>query len=255
MGLSFANDSTDRIRFGANTALNDLVECTVAAWFRVSSFSSSNFFSVIAKALTDYSVFTLFDVTNNGALDMSFRRATTDLKARSANSLIATNTDTFCAWQYKNNGINADQKLFHGSHNGSNFVDAAEVPSYALQTVGSGSLTSNASALLGIGNMADGTASQGGSARVIYQVALWSRLLTTQDLIDFQKEQKLGSNCLLHCHLGYLSHETAWAYDLTGNGNLGNVISPTHSAHPSFLVRYMPQGASRRSAKPIFAAM
>lgn len=223
-GLSFANDSTDRLDCGSGSSLDNIAAGTILAWLKITSLSATNYGGISSKSATDYSILKEWDIsdsTNLGRPVFEIDRATTNLQVKSS-QIPATGQPIFVGYSWNTAGTNTDQHIYYGTST-ANVIE----PSYVQQVVGSGTVQDDSAQSWGIGNMAGGTVFDGGGVRTIYWVGVWNRQLS---LAEIQAQQyhphNTGSNeNVLMVYLGW--NGTGTQGDMTGNGNNCTVTGAT----------------------------
>lgn len=232
MPLKFGGAS-DLVNCGDGTTIRDLDPCTIVAWAMPTSIAASQ--RLIGKGLggTGLRHIQLTTTQIQNGLD----RATTTASA-------TANFTNFAAWGGINaryffastnkasGGVNGDQKLYLGSLT----TPATEPTAYASQTVGAGTINSNAGTNLTIGNRSTGSLQWTG---MIWVVGLFGAALSVDDLrwlqtalLDPRFVVPRGLGCVALWRPGV--NGTGPVFDESGNNNHGTITGavPTNDALP-----------------------
>lgn len=224
MALVFTGGDGDKVDHGSGTTLDDLTVASYLFWCQPTSISDSATYTMLQKGTEPgQRRFILNDGSNNIHLEVF--RATVVLSITAALSNFTSagaNKWLFVACLWDSGGADGDQRIFIGDLS----THATEPSSYGTQALGSGALSSDASANLTAWNHPAASQSFPGDGG---WCGVWNRLLTAGEVRAQQFHPHKTSGNVLFCHYGY--NGTGNQADLSGNGNTGTVTGAVVSDH------------------------
>lgn len=161
--------SGDIISLGSGTSLDDLSAITVSAWIYPTGWGGGNFGRIVSKenASTAFG-FTLVNDSSQGSIRIYRERSTSPAQATAATSSISLNT-----WQHVVGVLDTTNNIIKL------YINGREVSSYIDQTMGSGTVNSDASNNMNIGNR---TAADRGFSGRIDEVRIYNSVLTADQV-------------------------------------------------------------------------
>lgn len=221
MSLLFGN-SGDLVNHSSAAALDNLADFTAWAWVYRTADGTNQLIMSKNGALSAGWLLLLITESGEGTFRFIRYRSTTNTDIRSAGGVIPLNTWTFCAVT-----SSLTTKLYTSSLSG----NVAEV-SYSLQQEGAGSIVSDASSDLYVGNVQIATSLpfKGRIARG----GLVDRVLSFSELSALRRESLVGANVsgtkLLFDYTTAADSQT----DYSVNGNTGTRTGAVLANHPPF---------------------
>lgn len=179
------NTNGEYINYGSASELDDIAQGTILLWLKDDRVHGE---SVIQKSAS-FQGFKLETFLTR--LDFTINRATTTLEIRtSTDPIAASDTWSFVAILFDFNGSDGDQQMWSGD-----LSTAISEESYTVQTVGSGSRTSDASNDMLLGNYNDGL---NPCTCTVGFFAIYDVVLTTEQISAIQWDPRNAyDNCLL----------------------------------------------------------
>ena len=216
MALTFGVTTSSRVNHGSATVLDNLDPFTVIMWMYPTTLTNGRR-PYTKGAQNTFSIY-------GTAGDLSFERLRTTSTIYTTNNtpLATLNKWYFVAFSFNSAGATGQiVNIYVG-----NLSTFAVEATYGTATDGSGSLNTDATANLIIGNrpVAD-SAFQG---RIAW-VGVWNRELTLGELRAQQFRPHKTSGCVLFTHYGF--NGTGTQPDWSGSGNPGTVTDATVSSH------------------------
>lgn len=213
----------DVINCGSSASLGDINVFTYTAWIFPNTFGEGSFARIINKSASP-STGKFFNVHDNtsgtrNSLHLLIDTSGTDAEAHAADNSIVTG-----AWQFV--AASFDSSLVPRLYRGTPSADVAEL-SYASQVTGTGSVNTDATYNLLIGNRDNGTRTFDGriaDVRIFNIVLSLSELLAVQRGLIVRPEKMIGWWPLF----GEQSPEPDWS----GNNNHGTVTGAIRADHP-----------------------
>lgn len=219
-GLVFTAGGSERVDCGSAAALDDLGTWSVIVWAYPTGTSHAANRQMLLKSASGSRFFALSS-TGAGRFVIFSDHSTTAGQGLSATSTYSANVWQVFAGTMDTPGGGGNPRLYYSS---SPTTALAEV-SYATQTKPVGTITTDASGVLLLGNA---TAFNRGFPGTIGMVALFNAILTLADLEAIRISPRFAwtfSSCLGFWKLGM--DGTGTQLDLTGNGNDGTVTGAT----------------------------
>jgi hypothetical protein len=216
MALSYL--TTNVVTVPAASSVNNCLDSggTILMWLYPTDIVTANSYARNANIF--------FNNNGGSSVQLSIARATQSILmvSNGAPSTLGANKWFFVAAVWNPAGTNTDQHLYHGDL----ATAIAEVSSYSIQRVGSGTVTSNSGLNLLVGNATNGLLPMTGRIGV---VAMWNRQLSLGELRAQQYRPLPTSGCVLFTHLGF--NGTGTQPDWSGNGNNASVSGCTVADH------------------------
>lgn len=220
--LTFADGSSDRVNHGSASMFDNMTVGTMIVWFYPETFANNH--SIVGKFSSAANSVNMREIDANGNFGIRVGRATTALEANSSNNPLTQNGWNFIAVTWDVNGVDGDQKAYHG-----NLTTTAAEVTYGTQTVGSGTQGDDSAVDIAVGNVGAGIGVTACAGR-IFVAGIWDRILTTEEIIAQQHFPHKTSGCILLTYPG--SNGTDTTPDLSGDGNNGTVTGATVSDNP-----------------------
>lgn len=169
-GKALIFDGTDDIvNLGSAGTIDDMPALTFSAWIYPTGWGESNFGRIIAKENSATALgLTLVNDSGQSTFRLYRERATTAAQATAASGTLSLNT-----WHHVVGVLDISNSIIRLYHNG------REVGSYIDQTLGSGTVTSDASLNLNIGNRTNTDRSFQGT---IDDVRIFNQVLTAEQI-------------------------------------------------------------------------
>lgn len=218
-GSAAFQSSTSLINVGSATVLDNMPQGTTLAWVRrTASVTDARVWQKAYVALHGAAHY--FVLNDTGGTVGYLQDRTTDLQMRGGTTP-PLNEWWFVVAQWNTAGSNGDQRIFTGNLT----TPATEVSSYAVQIVGSGSLTSDAAAPLTIGNRQNGSVQLGGDMALL---VITTALLSIEEIRDVQDLFVMPRGCVGYWRPGQQGLSTA--LDESGFGSHGTLTAVTLTA-------------------------
>jgi hypothetical protein len=225
MALTFGAVASDRVQLAHAASLADIAAGTYLSWIRPTG--NTAFRRLYQKNNVASAAYRIFAHGNTPTAQIGFEvgRATVACQAygNCANfAAYSLNAWTFCAARYDTAASNGDQELYVGNLT----TPLAEPSAYAVQQVGSGTVTADAGSDPRVGNNAADTGALQGDMAFF---GLWNRYLTYGEMLAQQWHPHPTEGCVVFLMLGW--NGTSTQPDWSGNLNNGTVTGATVAAH------------------------
>lgn len=225
--LTFGGATSDRDDRGSGASIDNLAsgDLTLWAWLYRTANGDNQYIMAKHQNFPEGFIFTLTNSFAEGGLQMFMGNATTRASYVSDTSnVVALNTWTFVAGTY--NATAKTCKLYRGTM----AAIVAEVSGYSSSTAGVGTVNSDASANLYIGNGQIGGTASAFKGR-IGPCGLVSRALTVGELAQLQfSRRRHRAGCVMLGRLG--ENGTSTQPDWSGSGNTGTITGATAADGP-----------------------
>ena len=226
MSLLFTDAGAQIVDCGSAASLDDLTTATALYLVYCTNAAPTTVRPLAAKVGPDYFIPYILGSGGSNRWQIEIQRATTFLIASATQANMSTfgeNKWCFIGCSYNTAGANGDQHLYHGDL----ITGVAEAAAYTTQTVGSGSVNSNAAANLVLGNI--NAANRGWPGRIALAM-IFNRQLSLGEINNQQFNPHVDSGCVLYIHFG--RNSTGTQFDYSGNGNHGTVTGATVAENP-----------------------
>lgn len=235
MALLF-DDTGEAISVGSAAALDDLAQGTVICVFRIDTSPSASGHPARLLSKGGNWQLGLTDVGGAPNVQMFINRATQSLLVNANPTQFTPNTTTgvwyFLAVTFDTNGADTVNKVYRGTLTSPPVEPAA----YAVQRSGSGTIVTNATTDLWVGNNPAAT-TQCVEGPIAF-IGLWNRVFTINEIYDQGLSPKPTTGALLFSFPG-LEGASAQQTDWSGNGNHGTIQgSPTLVDNPGMVAPF-----------------
>lgn len=214
---SFVSASSDRVDHGSNASIDNPAIGAIWMWIYPTSVSVGRRTALHKLNGVRISI----NDTNSGDLFFTIPRATTNLNIRSSTTAVLTvNEWQFIAFLFDTSGLNGNQRAMRGT-----LISRATEPSYANQTVGTGTKDDDAASNMLIGN--HNNLVEGFPGRIGMIGIIAGRYPSFEEVQSLQFHPRVVANTVFFVQYGFNSVESDWS----GNLNNGTVTGATISDH------------------------
>jgi hypothetical protein len=219
VALTFGAASSDRVTVTAAGSINNLGSggLTLIVWCYPTTINAFKYLASKENGTANFEK--EFTHNSNGQVSIFVKTSGTGATANTANT--AGNKLTTNTWWYV--ALTLSSGLVPRVYLGSLTANAAEA-SYATQTTGTGSPSSDSSGNFVTGNDGNGSPTHAFLGRIAH-VSYWSRELSLGEIIAQQWRPQMASGCVLMQHLGFAG--TGTQPDYSGSNNPGTVTGAT----------------------------
>ena len=222
--LSFTGLDLDAVDHGSAASLDDIAAGTLLALVNCADVTPADGVFAVSKSGSNWMLVLRGPGLGND-LSWQIGRATTALHARATQANLPAFLENRWVWlaaTWNTAGSDSDQRLYAGGLT----TPLVEAAAYVTQTVGSGSVTSNAAANLFVGNTSAGNSNS--FPGLIALVKIWNRRLSLDELRRHQSNLACSAQCVLFAWPGKNGRGTV--FDESGNNNHGTITGAIPTA-------------------------